>query len=125
MRTLPAALSLLALGAIQGFAEDMNVKEYTTRMSSSNRAVTAEAQLYVRGLGEGISWANTENVVLKMPALYCQPENLILTQENYIDVLNRQIEAKRMTTKAATLDETPIGLLLTLGLREAFPCTGK
>ena len=79
---------------------------------------------YVRGLGEGILEANTQATLKGIP-LYCQPEKLALTTENYIDMIDRQIETAKRYHKDEELRELGISMLLMLQLLETFPCSKK
>jgi len=107
----------LAVSVVQAKAE-INVKDYKTSMASDN-ASRAMTKAYIRGLGEGMAWAN-----INQARLYCPPGQLALVLENYIDIIDRQVEMRSRWSQAE-LDETYIGLLLFSGLKETFPCGGK
>lgn len=74
---------------------------------------------YISGVGEGIFWANNRMRNLGMPPLYCQPDKLVLTRDNYLDILERFIQENKALNKRP---ESPIELLLLEGLIETFPC---
>jgi len=118
MRTLLVTLCLLAVSVVQAKAE-INVKDYKTSMASDN-ASRAMTRAYIRGLGEGMAWAN-----INQARLYCPPGQLALVLENFIDIIDRQIEMRSTRWPQAELDRTYIGLLLFDGLKETFPCGGK
>jgi hypothetical protein len=120
MRTVLTTLCFLTMSAVQAKAE-VTVKEYKTRMASSDAFQVAAMKFYIRGLGEGLTWANTQARAMKTP-LFCSPRKLALTLENYIDIIDRQIEKRSSEITQAELEGTFIGLMLTVGLEETFPC---
>lgn len=75
---------------------------------------------YIQGVGIGISWANSALAARNQPLLYCQPSNLALGADNYLDILARQMKEAEMTKKT-TLD-TPLESVLLEGLMRIFPC---
>jgi hypothetical protein len=101
------------VSVVQAKAE-INVKEYKTRMAldDASRAMT---KAYIRGLGEGMAWANIDQA-----RLYCPPGQLALVLENFIDIIDRQIEMRSTRWPQAELDKTYIGLLLFAGLKKTF-----
>jgi hypothetical protein len=117
---LVTLLSVVALAVVDLKAE-VTVKEYRTRMASRDSAVIAATRLYIKGVGEGIGWANNEPTTGRKP-FYCPPEKLAVNLENYMDILNRQIKTLSMRLTQSQLEEAWIGLLLLKGLQEAFPC---
>jgi hypothetical protein len=74
---------------------------------------------YILGVGVGISWANTWLNITGQPPLYCQPENLALGVNNYMRILQEQIERKYQ--KGIQVDSV-VELYLLQGLMETFPC---
>jgi len=112
----------VVLGANQANAE-VTVKEYRTAMARG-REVDA-MKVYVKGLGEGVGWANIRAKSLSAP-LYCAPPNFAVGLENFLDILDREIELEmKRKMPQAQLDGSMIGLLLVLGLQETFPCARK
>ena len=94
-------------------------------MASTDAALVNATRMYIIGLGEGMGWANIENILRKAP-LYCQPGKLALGPENYIDIIDRQVKtalSRGMTQ--VQVDETTIGYFLMAGLRDTFPCNEK
>jgi hypothetical protein len=116
MRKLFVALCFLTLGEVQLEAE-VSVKDYKQRMGSSNPTVVALTKAYVRGLGEGMSWASSAAQVGGGDGLFCPPQKLALTVENYVDIIDRQIKTAR-----GDVENRYIGELLIIGLQETFPC---
>jgi hypothetical protein len=103
---------------------EMTVKEYREYMGKPG--VQRESmKVYVLGIGEGIAWAKSGQRDSATP-LYCAPPKLALGMDNYVDILNRQIEEYSKREPASALESEFIGLLLLNGLRATFPCsTGK
>lgn len=124
MRTLLATLCFLTMSAVQAKAE-ITVKEYKARMASSDAAlVVATKYYYIKGLGEGMAWANSSASIRQTP-LFCPPHNLALTVENFIDIIDRQIRMAQTKGEGAYVEGADIGLLLMAGLEETFPCERK
>ncbi len=117
MRSL-LGVCLLAVVTAAGAKGEMTVKEYLSKMSSTHKDQVEIAKLYVRGLGDGISWANS---AASAPA-YCQPEKLVLGLNNYLSIIDREISflSDRMTK--SQIEPMLIGSILVTGLRETFPC---
>ena len=107
MRTLIVSLYLLAFAGAPLEAE-MTVEQYKTRMKTPVDA--AATKVYIKGLGEGIGWANVEARARRMP-LYCPPDKLGLDVANYIDILDHEIERFTKTSSPAEANGTWIGLL--------------
>lgn len=120
MRTLIASLCLLTFGA--QLEAEMTVEQYKTRMKTPLDA--ASTKVYIKGLGEGIGWANIEATARRTP-LYCPPGKLAIDVANYIDILDREIERFSKTSSSAEANGTWIGLLLMDGLKDTFPCAPK
>jgi len=122
MRILLVLLGLLSFGAVAN--AEITVKEYRTAMSSGKESQVQLTRLYVAGVGEGILVANSMAERINTP-LFCQPEKLALAIDNFISIIDRII--KDVTPKAppAELDDTPIPIMLMLGMQETFPCPAK
>ncbi len=75
--------------------------------------------LYIGGIGQGISIANISLKVDHKPTLYCPPENKTLDAEDYISLIDSYMVINRDTL---TL-ETPISVVLFQALKEAYPCS--
>ncbi len=74
---------------------------------------------YIQGVGEGFGWANAELRVKGRPLLYCQPGKLSLGPDNYLDILNRELEEPYVAGLRAP---TAIEGILLQGLERTFPC---
>jgi hypothetical protein len=117
MRTLlMLTLLCLPLGAA-----DMTVKQYQKEVRSSNRDRADAVKMYVMGIGQGIAWANAAAEKNNAP-LYCQPPKFSMDGNNYIGILDKTIGTFESKTTAKELNEFPVGMLLFMGLQQAFPC---
>jgi hypothetical protein len=106
MRIALAALYLFALNAGQVKAE-MTVKRYRVGMRSKDANVVATAKMYVKGLGDGMSWVNAAADKYTKAPIFCPPPNLGLGLENYVDIIDRQIKELSTRSTQAQIDETP------------------
>lgn len=75
----------------------------------------------ISSIEEGIGWADTrykernKNLANFKP-LFCQPSNLALTISQLTDILERLVK------KLPEMAPLPLGLVLTYGLTDTFPC---
>jgi hypothetical protein len=74
---------------------------------------------YLRGLGNGLSWANAELRTEGKTALFCPPDSTALTVNQEVDIMARHIERIPANGKIAA------GGVLLFALQEAFPCSPK
>jgi len=107
---------------------EMTVKDY--REKRSDRIVGEMVKFYVQGLGDGMSWADIVNKLRSANGragapLYCAPEKLALTRENYLDILDAGIERALDHQTKAEVEKQPIGPILLNSLMETFPCKTK
>jgi hypothetical protein len=71
---------------------------------------------FLEGMGQGFDWANTALRASGQRPLFCEPQSIVLTVEQRVDILERYYKRNRETgTK-------PLGLTLLKSLKEAFPC---
>jgi hypothetical protein len=106
----------------------VSVTKYREMMAhqpgSSERA---SMEVYVRGLGDRISWAQALVAKRLYGPLYCVPNNLALGTENYVDILNRQISqeltrAGQSGVPSSFVEQEYISVVLLRGLLDTFPC---
>ena len=91
---------------------EVNYKEYKT----INK--TKEFNSYLKGIGEGLQWANEELAARGSKALYCKPQKEVTGIDEYTEILKREV-----SENAAELhDDMPVGLILLNGLMKRFPC---
>ena len=73
---------------------------------------------YVFGVGEGYMHANMLMSMKEAPTLYCQPEKLALSQDDYLRILDRVIKDQSQSLPP----NTEIAMALLVGLSDTFPC---
>src|ERR1700732_5051732 len=112
MRILLANLLLLTLGAFQAKAE-LTVKDYKAAIASAKPTLVDVTKIYVKGLGEGMGWAN---VAIGAKKLFCQPGKLALDMQNYIQILDREIAVLSEERTQAELNGYFVGMVLMKGL---------
>lgn len=78
--------------------------------------------LYLLGVGEGFKWANAALTAKKEAPLFCAPPILALTAENYLIVVDRELELRR---EAYTRTDMPVEFILLYGLQQQLPCPPK
>ena len=75
-------------------------------------------RLYVAGVGDGIAAANAELSFRKQKNIFCAPTQLVLTIENYANILDQEL---RDNPTIYTV-EFPVEIVLLKGLIKTFPC---
>jgi hypothetical protein len=108
-------IMILALIIIVGGvspARSVDFKDYEKIKDSK------EFKLYIKGVGEGISWANTALEARGSKLLFCQPNKLALGSKNYLDILRREIGENADVYKI----DTPVEAILLRGIINTFPC---
>ncbi len=75
--------------------------------------------IYIAGLGEGFSWANSAAVVDDF-RLYCQPNKLALNGRMYVQILDDFVARKEKTEP--DIKQQEVGLLMYMALLDVFPC---
>ena len=71
---------------------------------------------YFMGVGSGYGYANIELRAKNESPFFCVPKNLALDAQNYIDILDAEIERGKFT------DDITADYILLVGLRFTFPC---
>jgi len=74
-------------------------------------------KIYIVGVGIGLSWANTRLRGRQQPQLYCAPKQSALGADDYLNILQEEIERGPVT-----IPEAPVELYLMNGLIRTFPC---
>lgn len=69
-----------------------------------------------------MGWAN--EIPGRTP-FYCMPAKTELGVENFLVIIDREIEAYASRLPDAELEKLSIGFLLIQGLQEFFPCKGN
>ena len=86
---------------------------------SQNRGLQ---RIYLIAVGEGFKWANASLGSRKQPLLFCAPENLPLTAENYTQLVDDALASNRAKYLA---NELPIEAILLFELQSRLLCTTK
>ena len=75
------------------------------------------ARLYIRGVGEGLSWYNSlvDTEHMGKPA-YCEPEHLAIVDAQYVSMM------RAFLTKYPNTKTMPVPLVLLYALKDTFPC---
>jgi hypothetical protein len=73
---------------------------------------------YMNGVGKGLFWANAALHNRGSQRLYCQPDNVELNRDNYLEVVDRYIATHRNELSK----DFPLELVLLQALVEKFPC---
>jgi hypothetical protein len=79
---------------------------------------TAWFKIYMNGVGVGFERVNAYLSEVKRAPLYCQPEKMTLTSEDYLNIIQDSIRKNKDTIKF----NYPIEMILLRGLMEKFPC---
>jgi hypothetical protein len=109
-RFLPLAL-LLAL--VTPAAAEISANQLLAGFKAKDTTVP---KLYFRGLGDAFAWSNTALIHDGSTGLYCPPSRIALTDDQLLDMLRRFVEAK------PSFGTDPVGMVLLLSLKDAFPC---
>lgn len=108
--TLVLMLSMLA---VSGNASAMTIEEY--KNAKNNKQEWPVTQIYLNGVGVGVSLAAAVLIQQGRPPLFCQPKEIDLNKENYIKLIDAFITKNEV-------EEAPIETILLMALVTAFPC---
>ncbi len=123
--------SILAFSA-HAFGRQISLKEY--RQSRSDPGAQGEMKgemmkLYVMGLGDALVAANVYGPGSRSRNFFCPPPELALVVNNYMQILDaqiqREIQRDKLRRSGVLTDDLPISLILLHGLKETFPCPEK
>ncbi|MBE9529487.1 MAG: hypothetical protein IME99_09650 [Proteobacteria bacterium] len=114
---------VMLLIAVPVFAEQTveNYIKYENEYADDSAAKTI-METYVSALGSGMGWTNTILNKRGQQELFCTPKNLALNYNNYIDIIDKQVDR---VVQDGGGDDFPIPMLLLFGLMETFPCDKK
>ncbi len=79
---------------------------------------TAWFKIYINGVVVGFERGNAYLNEVKRAPLYCQPEKLTLTSEDYLNIIHNSIRKNKDTIKP----NYPVEVILLQTLMEKFPC---
>jgi hypothetical protein len=119
---LVIAFSVLLSLLFSNSANAVDVKKYEElKRTPLSREVLKN---FIDGVGYGYSWSNTFLERRGDKKLYCEPQKILLNAENYIDIIDTQIAVlKKRNFPLQAIMETPVELLLYIGLVDSFPCS--
>ena len=101
------------------------VKGYKKSLERKDKMII----FYVGSVGTGMSWANSKLEHEGRAPIYCEPREFVLEDDNYIRILNDEIERWEKAAKDKSdfqkIQDFPIELILLEGLERTFPCDQK
>ncbi len=101
-----------------GFAE-LTAKTYLS-IKESGGDEWQHIKVYIRGVTKGYYWYNSIVGAQKGKKLYCQPMNLLLKENDYLDLIDKEI--KRAKKKDIYDENLDVEMLLGYALKRDFPC---
>lgn len=105
----------------------INADVYEKAMSNSESR--GQMMSYVWGVGSGFEMANVDIEVHRTgKPLYCPPPEMVLTTENYLNILDARLKEVSTVKKETLGAEGYISLIeyeLLQGLKKTFPCKGN
>lgn len=70
----------------------------------------------IGGMTIGLLWANATLKERGQPLLYCQPDKLVITQSQIIDMMRRTMKDN------PKWGDFPLGMMVLMTLQRTFPC---
>jgi hypothetical protein len=118
LRFFTATCVLVAIAAVPSYADpDQAETEYYTNLLGKSGQEREIAAIVIAKIGNGIFWANAyDETIRKQPPLYCQPDHLTVTTEQYVQIFKDYVAAN------PDAREKPAGYTMLFGLQRAFPC---
>ena len=114
-------LAILVLGLLwcnHSFAE-LTAKTYLS-VKESGGEDWQYLKVYIRGVTKGYFWYNSIVGSQKGEKLYCQSMNLLLKENDYLDLIDKEI--KYAKKKGFYDDNDDVEMLLGVSLKREFPC---
>jgi len=78
-------------------------------------------QLFLTAAGHAYVMANAQLQSKKQPLLYCQPKQLVLRRNNYIQIFESQLPKLR-EERQETFNALPLEAALLIALKYTLPC---
>lgn len=110
------SLALLAFAAAVTQSSSLSVEMTASYWAA---AVERSDRIYLsglRGIADGIEWSNTRLKTNGQKQLYCPPEKLAMTVDQYRSIFVRYVKENPSEGKF------PAGLVMLEALVETFPC---
>ncbi len=121
-------IACVALAFAAGFCQQASAdityskyKEFVEKATPSNPSVLRTLDMYISGLGEGIMWQDTQTKLLYGVTTICAPGQVGIGLDDY----KAMIEVGAKHSSPRVVEETPIGLLISVGLMTTYPCKQK
>lgn len=111
-------ISLLAfVMSSRAYAVEGTAQEFLDRYEHADITERQTLLVLIKGLEDGVSWANASNQAHGVARLYCPPGKIFYQQpEDLIDMLRREVEAR------PDIGREPWQLATIETLRKVFPC---
>ena len=101
----------------RAYAVEGTAQEFLDRYEHADVTEQQTLLVLIKGLEDGVSWANASNQAHGVARLYCPPGKIFYQQpEDLIDMLRREVEAR------PDIGREPWQLATIETLRKVFPC---
>jgi hypothetical protein len=115
-RAILIPLSLFVMSSTASAVEG-TAQEFFDKYEHADVTERQTLLLLIKGLENGVSWANASNQAHGVARLYCPPGRIFYQQpEELIDMLRREVEAR------PDIGREPWQLATIEALRKVFPC---
>ena len=104
----------MALASGSAFAE-IYVKDYERLKNDKS------FQIYINGVGRGIIWADVFHIRQNSKPMFCIPEKLSLTGDNFISIIDNELKEHNKLYKP----DSAVEMVLFYGFINTFPCTSS
>lgn len=128
MKKFIMALAFVVVSASPAFAV-FTVQDFLDIQSGNCQECKNNFRKYLSGMANGIQYMQIAmRIKVKALPLYCPPQRLALSVDNYFDILEREITTQMISLKNkenGDLDrllKRLIQSILVLGLQNTFPC---
>jgi len=82
-------------------------------------ATKKSLERWISDIQNGMSWANAELLDRSQPPLYCPPDSLVLTGQQLVDILRREVTWREVTTPGVVA-KVAFPAVLLLALEKSF-----
>jgi hypothetical protein len=114
MKLNAITLVMALLAAPSAAHAALDVQQYQQFMHDPNKEDTAKA--FIFGVQVGMSEINAMNSLVGNKSIYCQPDNLAITMDQDIEILNEYIQ-RNNPPPSELVSETLLAAMV-----ETFPC---
>jgi hypothetical protein len=116
---LAIAISLICVSSLiaETTALDVSVGTYIKERDNGGISFTLN-EFFIFGVAEGFSWATINSEANEGKRLFCPPEHMAVSQNDYLYIFNRY----RDENKSWIADDTPIQPIIIKSIIAAFPC---